>query len=152
MLALVVRNERLQPADSHRLPVLARHATAFAEPLLGTEATAHLRHGTRLAELVRRPDHVALFQQGEGSGDIVAQRARLAAAGRRALDAAACFYPRCLQVEGKIHLVPVVYSRLRRLLGHGLGWYLEARLAVERRLRLLLCHSEALPGGFGSGG
>jgi len=53
-----------------------------------------------------------LLEEGEGTGDVVMERAGLGAGCGRALDAASGFQAGGLQSEGQVQLVEVVYSLL----------------------------------------
>ena len=135
---LPLRHERLELADGDRLALLADDAMALAKPLLGAEPSTHLGQLAGLAEDVGGAVEVALFEQPEGGGDVVADGAGDQAGGGGALDAAGRLGLGGLGVEEVEDLVPVAAADLGWLLVRQLRLKQQPRLAIDvRALRAL---------------
>ena len=130
VVALVVRDERLEPADRDWDRLLADHAVPFAERFLRAEAAAHVRRGVGRAEDVSRAVDIAVLQFEERPGDVVVQRACDLAGRRRALNATVRLNLGRLEVIAFIHLEPVMDPVLRLLFGRRLMRHLQTRLTV----------------------
>ena len=129
--AVLVSDERLEPADGDGQRLLADDAVAFAEPLLGTEAAAHIGQVARLVEDLGGALHVALLQLPERAGDVVIGGAGLDAGRSRTLDAAHRLHLGHLHIDRQVDLVPVVDANLRVLFWQMLARNLEARPPID---------------------
>src|SRR5206468_1529947 len=131
VVALVVGDERLQPADGDRDRLLADHAMSLAQRFLRTETAAHVGRRVRRPEDVSRPLDIPVLQLEKRPGDIIVQRARDLARCRRALNAPIRLNLRRLEVVPFVHLEPVMNPLFGLLLWRRLMRHLQTRLAVD---------------------
>jgi len=140
---LVIGHELLDLANAHRLAAgaAAMRARSLAQPFLGADTGADLRHRAGLAEDVGRLNEPAFFYKAEDGGDVVSQRAcELAGRWIGALDAAPGFDAGDLRFVVEVNLSKMLKTPAGVLLDDGLHVLVGARLAIYIEVGSLICH------------